>query len=39
MQLLRKKGWGHPFSKGSWQIMHKQTKMLFTSFMGLEILW
>jgi hypothetical protein len=37
-QLLRRKGWVCSFSKGSWQITCKQTKMLFKLFMGLEIL-
>ncbi len=38
-QLLKKKGWIHPFSKGSWQIVPKQIRMLFALFIGLEILW
>ncbi len=38
MQLLRKKGWVRSFSRGSWQMVRKQNKML-ALFMILESLW
>jgi hypothetical protein len=39
MQLLRRKGWVCPFSKGSWQMVHKPSGMFFALFTRLEILW
>jgi hypothetical protein len=36
--VVEKKGEVCPFSKGSWWMVRKQTRMLFTLFMGLKTL-
>jgi hypothetical protein len=36
--VIERKRLGMPFSRGSWRMVHKQTRILFALFMGLEIL-